>query len=218
MRRQFVLACAPLAATAAHAQDAPRYDRFFIRGGPALATFDASARVDIGGVPVPGADASVKNNTGFAFEGGYFFRRNWAVSLTIGIPPTARIHGAGTLSSAGLLGTAVYGPAALGIQYYTPAIGRFRPYIGAGYDYTLVYHVRGSALQNLHVTDGNGPEIQAGFEYRVSRHTAFFVDLKKIWVSVDGNGIADTPTGPMPAHARLALDPLIGNTGISYHF
>jgi outer membrane protein len=213
-----------LAATSAHAQNADEQnadeqkDRFFIRGGPAFSTFDATAKIEVAGTPVSGGDASVKNNTGFAFEGGYFVRPNVAVALTIGIPPTARINGDGTLGPAGLLGTASYGPAALSLQYYAPTRGRFRPYVGAGYNYTLVYNVRGSSIRDLRVSNGNGPLVQAGAEYRVSRHFAFFADIKKIWVAVNGSGFIDSGAGRVPATARLSLDPLIVNTGISWHF
>lgn len=203
-------------ASPAYAQDAN--DRFFVRGGPAFATFDATADVDLAEQPVSGADASVKNNTGVAFEAGWFVRPNWSISLTVGVPPTARIRGQGTLASAGLLGSARYGPSALGLQYHLPTSGRFRPYIGAGYNYTLVYHVRGSAIRDLKVSDGNGPLVQAGAEFRVTKHAAVFADVKKIWVAVDAKGISDTPAGPFPAKARVALDPLIASVGVSFHF
>ena len=214
--RMFLYAAALAASSSASAQERP--DRFFLRGGPAFSTFDATAKVEVKGAVVPGSDASVKNNTGFAFEGGWLVLPDWSLSLTVGIPPTARIHGDGSLSSAGLLGSAHYGPAALDIQYNVPTSGPFRPYIGAGYNYTLVYHVRGSAIRDLRVSDGNGPVVQAGAEYRVSRHMAVFADVKKIWVAVDADGVTDTPEGPMPAHARVALDPLIVNGGVSWHF
>ena len=214
--RMILCAAALFCSYAATAQDMT--DRFFLRGGPAFSTFDATATVEVKSVEIPGGDASVKNNTGFAFEGGWFLRPDWSLSLTIGIPPTARIHGGGTLSSAGLLGSAHYGPAALDIQYNVPTSGPFRPYIGAGINYTLVYHVRGSAIRDLRVSNGNGPLVQAGAEYRVGQHMAVFADVKKIWVAVDADGVSDTPAGPLPAHARLALDPLIVNAGLSWHF
>lgn len=202
----------------AHAQTEENRDRFFLRGGPAFATFDATAKVDVAGKSVPGADASVNNNTGVAIEGGWFFLPDWSVSLTVGIPPTARIHGEGTLSSAGLLGSVSYGPSVLGVQYNVPTGGRFRPYIGAGYNYTLIYHVRGSAIRDLRVSDGNGPVAQAGAEYRVNSHMSVFADVKKIWIAVDANGLIDTPAGSLPAHARAELNPVIANAGVSWHF
>jgi outer membrane protein len=193
-------------------------DRFFIRAGPAFATFDATAEVKVSGEQVRGGEASVKNNTGLAIEGGWFLTPDWSLSLTIGIPPKARIFGEGTLASAGALGSARYAPSALNVQYNVPTTGRFRPYIGAGVNYTLVYDVHGSAIRDLRVSNGYGPVVQAGSEYRVSRHMAAFIDVKKIWVAVDARGFVDTPAGPQAATARLALDPVIASAGVSWHF
>ena len=50
------------------------------------------------------------------------------------------------------------------------------------------------------------------------RHLALFVDAKKVWVGADARGLAATPTGYMPATAHLILNPVIWNTGVSYHF
>jgi outer membrane protein len=210
--------CAVTALVMLPASPARAAERFFVRGGPTVATFDASARVSVAGAPVPGGSASLKNNTGLAVEGGWFVRPDWALSLTVGAPPKAKINGDGSLSAAGLLGTARYGPSALGLTYYAPTAGAFRPYLGAGASYTLVFHVRGSAISDLKVKDGFGPYIQAGGEYRVSEHVAMFADIKKIWVSVDATGFTDTPFGPLPAKAKVALDPIIASTGLSFHF
>lgn len=222
MKYLVIAACLLLGSAHAHADEAATSDqpreRFFLRAGPTFATFDTTATVAVAGAQVPGAQVGVGNNTGFSIEGGYYVRPNWSVSLTIGVPPTAKIYGAGTLSSAGLLGTVVYGPSALGIQYHPATRGRFQPYIGAGYDFTLVYHERGSSIGNLHVGNGDGPVVQAGVEYRVSPHWAFFVDAKKIWVAVNATGTIASAQGNQPAFARLALDPVIGSTGVSWHF
>jgi outer membrane protein len=209
------VAAAILVVGDAHAQAEPR---FFIRGGPAFSTFDASATVKVAGSLVPGGSASVKNNTGLALEGGWFLRPDWAVSLTLGVPPKARINGDGTLAAAGLLGTVRYGPSALGLQYHVPTARAFRPYIGGGASYTLVYRVRDSAIRNLTVSDGFGPFIQAGAEYRLTDRAAVFADVKKIWVSVEAKGVTDTPAGAFPATARVQLDPVIANAGLSFHF
>ncbi len=206
------------AATAFVASSVQAAERYFVRGGPTVATFDASAEVSVAGAPVSGGSASLKNNTGLAVEGGWFVRPDWTVSLTVGAPPKAKIDGDGTLAAAGLLGTARYGPSALGLTYYAPTGGRFRPYMGAGVSYTLVFHVRGSAISDLKVKDGFGPYLQAGGEYRVSEHVGVFADIKKIWVSVDATGFTDTPLGPLPAKAKVALDPIIASTGLSFHF
>lgn len=213
MRGLFIVAA--LAAAPAVAQDEPRW---FVRGGPAFATFDASARVSVAGATVAGGDASVKNNTGFEGEFGYFVRPDWSVALAIGIPPTARIEGRGTLASAGKLGQAKYGPSVLSLQYHPRTQSVWKPYVGVGFNYTLVYHVHGSAIDDLHVTDGNGPSAQAGTEVRLNRHAYWFFDAKKVWVSVNARGLVDEPGGPLPARAHVTLNPVIMNSGLSWHF
>lgn len=213
---RLVLAFGTLLATAtAHAQD---YDRWFVRGGPAYAGFDASAHVYLPNGEVPGGDASVKHNTGFAMEFGYFFRPNWSVALSVGVPPTARIFGAGTLASAGKLGNAKYAPGVLSLQFNVPTQGPLRPYVGIGYNYTIVYDVQDGSIRNLDVSNGGGPSIQAGVEYAVAPHFALFFDLKKIWVGVDARGEVDTPQGAVPAYSSVTLNPVIVNTGLSWHF
>lgn len=203
------------AASVVHAQEAPQW---FLRGGPAYAGFDASAHVYLPNGEVPGGDASVRHNTGFAMEFGYFIAPNWSAALSVGVPPTARIYGAGTLDSAGKLGNAKYAPGVLSLQFNAPTEGPLRPYIGLGYNYTIVYDVQDSAIHHLRVSNGGGPSIQAGFEYAVSPRFALFLDIKKIWVGVDAHGQVETPSGAVPAYANVTLNPVIINTGLSWHF
>jgi outer membrane protein len=101
--------------------------RFFVRGGPAYATFDASARVAVDGSAVPGGDASVQSNTGAAIELGYVAHPNWHVTFATGVPPKARISGAGTLGAAGMLGEARYAPAVLALLYVPEPSRVFSP-------------------------------------------------------------------------------------------
>lgn len=190
----------------------------FIRGGLAYADFHASGTVAINGQQLPGASATVRHNTGFAFETGYFLTPNWAVALTLGAPPTAKIYGAGTLESAGKLAEATYGPAVLALQYHFPLRSRFHPYVGLGVNYTLITQTSDAAIRHVHVDNGTGVALQAGVEYRLNRRFALFVDAKKIWVGVDARGLAATPAGYLPATSHLTLNPVIWNMGVSYHF
>lgn len=191
---------------------------WFIRGGLAYADFHASGTVAINGQQLPGASATVRHNTGFAFETGYFLTPNWAVALTLGAPPTAKIYGAGTLESAGKLAEATYGPAVLALQYHLSLRSRFHPYVGLGVNYTLITQTSDAAIRHVHVDNGTGVALQAGVEYRLNRRFALFVDAKKIWVGVDARGLAATPAGYLPATSHLTLNPVIWNMGVSYHF
>lgn len=204
-----------LTCRAAHAEEPGRW---FIRGGLAYADFHASATVAIAGQQVPGGSATVRHNTGFAFETGYFLTPDWSVALTLGVPPTAKIYGAGTLESAGKLAEATYGPAVLALQYHLPLRSRFQPYVGLGVNYTLITQNHDAAIRQVRVDNGTGVALQAGIEYRLSPRYALFVDAKKIWVSVDARGFAQTPAGLLPATSHVTLNPVIWNMGVSFHF
>jgi outer membrane protein len=94
------------AARAVHADEAGSW---FIRGGPAFVDFHASGTVFVNGEQLPCAGATVRHNTSFAFETGYFLTPNWSVALTLGAPPTAKVYGTGALEGAGKLAEATYG-------------------------------------------------------------------------------------------------------------
>jgi outer membrane protein len=192
--------------------------RFFVRGGPAYANFDASARVSVDGTEVPGGDASVHSNTGAAIELGYVAHPNWHVTFAMGVPPNARISGAGTLGAAGKLGEARYAPAVIALLYVPEPDRVFSPYIGVGLNYTWIYHVRGSALSDLKVDNAGGVALQFGAEFKLGERSAWFVDAKKIWLKTDASGRIAGPGGPQLARARVTLDPLILSTGLSFHF
>ena len=210
-----VLCAGVLLPCAAHADDAGRW---FLRGGAAYADFHASAGVAVAGQQVPGGSAAVRHNIGVAFEGGYYIAPHWSLALTLGAPPTAKIYGAGSLTTARKLGEATYGPAVLALQYHLPTRGRLQPYVGAGLNYTVILDTNDAAIRHLHVRNGAGSALQAGLEYRLNQRLALFVDAKKIWVAVRASGWTDTPGGLLPATARVTLNPVIFNAGVSFHF
>lgn len=200
---------------ASRAEEPPRW---FIRGGPAYANFDASAHVQVAGGEVPGGDVSVHYNTGAAIEVGYLLSPRWQVTLALGVPPRARISGAGTLAQAGKLGELNYAPAVLGLLYSPAVEGALHPYIGAGLNYTWIYHRRDGALQNVRVDNSGGPTLQFGVEHELSPRVAWFFDMKKIWLKTNASGLISSPGGSLPASARVTLDPMILSTGLSFHF
>jgi outer membrane protein len=213
------LATVGLLGTAAWALPATAQDRgrFFIRGGPAYANYDASAHVSVAGTAVPGGDVSVHSNTGGEIEAGYALTPNWEITLAIGIPLKARFFGTGTLVAAGKLGEATYGPAVLGVLYVPLTEGNFQPYIGGGVNYTVIFSTHDDALTDLEVDNAAGVALQFGGEYKVNRQWAWFFDIKRIWLKTDAAGVITTPAGPQPASARLTLDPVILNAGLSLH-
>lgn len=187
---------------------------WFLKVGPAGVFFDSSTDIYTPAGQVPGASARAGDNFSGLFEIGYFFTDNLAVSLTGGIPPTAKLTGKGTAAGLGTIGEAVYGPATLTAHYHYKGFGALQPYAGLGVGYAVIFDSKDGAVTNLDVKGAPAFVMQAGFDYNIDRNWAVFIDVKKLILSVDATG----NLGPTPINAKVRLDPTIAFTGIAYRF
>lgn len=202
----------------AHAEDSP----WSIRVGPAMVAFDASAKVDVGGANVPGANVAVKDNTALAFDIGYALDDRWTIRTAFGAPPTTTLSAAGSLKGfvpplTGTLGKVKYGPAVLSATWKLGKFGVFEPYVGAGLNYTHVFSSKDGDIAGLKVKSAFGTALQVGFDVPIDRHWAVFLDARKIYVKTTATGTVPALGGP-PAKASVTLDPLIVHMGASYRF
>ncbi|GKS93784.1 OmpW family outer membrane protein [Acidovorax sp. SUPP2825] len=188
-----------------------------IYAGSAHIGFSTSAEVRAGGQIVPGASAKADSNDSIGFGAIYDFHPGWSAELALGLPPTTALKGTGALAGAGTLGKVKYGPAVLSVRRQLWDGGPVRPYIGAGINYTLVLESRDGFVSDLHVKNGIGPVLQAGFEVPLDVRWSFFVDAKKIWLKTTATGTLPA-LGGAPAHAKVRLDPLVVTAGVSYRF
>lgn len=214
-----VSASAP-AASSSLAQTGPanEFRRWIVRGGVAFLSWDEDAEVTVGGAVVPGGNARLKDNTGIAFEGAYYFSPNVSVALALGVPPTTTLTASGSLEGAGELGDVTYGPAVLSARYHFTNFGSFVPYVGAGVNYTLIFDTEDKLLQNFKADDTVGPVLIAGADYALNDRWGLYFDAKKIWTSSDTSFGLPTPAGVAPGTAKVQLDPLVLNMGVSYRF
>jgi outer membrane protein len=210
----------PLAAAlpAAHAGDSP----WSVRVGPALAAFDASAKVDVGGANVPGANVGVKDNVFLGIDIGYALNDRWTIRTALGIPPTTRLSAAGTLKGfvpplTGTLGRVKYGPAVLSATWKIGEFGAFHPYVGAGLNYTHVFSSKDGDIAGLKVKSAFGTALQVGFDVPIDRNWSLFLDARKIFVKTTATGNVPALGGP-PAKASVTLNPLVVHMGASYRF
>jgi len=138
----------------------------------------------------------------------YFFTKNIAVELDLGVPPRSSITGTGLL--AGLpVGKASALPPTLTFQYHFTDLGAFKPYVGLGVNYTTFFNVRAAndptivpgtanlevlsplgaiptagavSLTHLSISDSFGAVAQVGFDYMLDRHWGVNFDVKKVWM------------------------------------
>ena len=138
----------------------------------------------------------------------YFWTKNFATELILA---TSEHH---MSTQGGLdLGDVWILPPTLTAQYHFRPDSRFRPYAGAGINYTFFYNEdAGTSIANIDYDDGFGYALQAGFDVGIDENWAWNFDVKKIWLQTDvtiNNGAVT---------ADVDLDPLIIGTGVSYRF
>lgn len=181
-------------------------DRFLLRGRVIAVVPDEDSSLNIGGSADAG-DAVTPE-----LDLTYFVTDNFGLEL---IAATSR-HSLSVSNTA--IGNADLGstwilPPTLTAQYHFAPHSDFRPYIGAGVNYSVFYgEDEAAGISRLEVDNAWGLAAQAGFDYGLDEHWAINVDVKKIWMNVDisvNSGVAT---------ADVDLDPYIFGVGLAYRF
>lgn len=184
---------------------------WYARLGGLEAVYHSSARIATSTGTIPGASATVSNNTTAIVDVGYDITPDVYAMLMVGLPPRPRISGEGMVALLGELGSVTYGPAVLTAGYRIPLSGRFQPYIGAGPAYAIILSNHDGAISHLDVHNNFGFAVQAGAEYALNTRWKLFVDVKELWLSVNANGLVG---GVEPVAAKVKLDPTLVSFGV----
>lgn len=190
---------------------------WYLELGAAHVEFSEAARVAVAGNPIPESDAILSNNQTVAAGLGYRFDNNFSIIGVIGVPPTTKLKGAGSLAGMDV-GEVTYGPAFVTVNYHFPTTGAFKPYIGAGINYTIIFDTEdGDDISNFDADNTSGAVLRAGFEYRINDNHGFFVSANKILISTKATGTVPA-FGGAPVSADIDLDPLIIHAGWALRF
>ncbi len=116
-----------------------------------------------------------------------------------------------TAGNAGL-GSVKLLPPTLTLQYHANPTGTFRPYVGAGLNYTFFYGAKaGGIADSIKYQDHLGYATQIGFDYMIDEKFGVNFDIKKIFLRT-------TATVNNSIRAKVALDPWLIGAGVSYRF
>ena len=131
----------------------------------------------------PNSGLSISDQVVPELDISYFFTKNIAAELILGVTRHS-ISGNGSLANLPIGKTTLL-PPTLTLQYHFDNFGAFKPYIGAGVNYTVVLQtirlpirqppssVRPRSLPlttSVHVSNAWGGAVQFGFDYMLDRH------------------------------------------------
>ncbi len=173
---------------------------------------------------LPDEDASIRPVAGSAdveevvipeLDISYFFTDHIAAELVLLISShdvDAKLAGVGKVD----LGEVNLLPPTLLLQYHFRPHGTFRPYAGAGVNYTVFWNedAPGGAVTGIDYDNNIGYALQAGFDYGLDKHWMLNVDVKRYWLDTDVN--ISSALGSL--NADVDLDPWTISFGVGYRF
>ena len=159
-----------------------------------VAGVGASDRISVSDKTIPEVDVS------------YFFTPNLAAELVLTYPQKHDV-----MLDGAKIGTFKHLPPSLLGQYHFNPIGQFKPYLGAGINYTRISQVKlldgAGGLENHSV----GLALQTGVDFRIDKKWSLNLDIKRINIRSD----------VMIAGAKVStvkIDPVLVSVGAGYRF
>ena len=137
----------------------------------------------------------------------YYFTPNFAAELVLTYPQKqdVRLNGA-------KIGSLKHLPPSLMAQYHFTNFGAFKPYVGAGINYTRFSSVKDTVGIDWDVKRNSwGGALQVGFDYALDKNWSLNFDIKKVYIDTDVS-VGGANVG------KFKVDPLLVGVGVGYRF
>jgi outer membrane protein len=241
--KSFICTAAALAMTAlgvpggmttAEAQESAWTDTgnpWMVRGRVIGVIPDESGDLSVGGTALVG-DVEIEDQYVPELDITYFFNENIAAELILAVTPHevsavgVEVPTVGTLDVD--LGEVWLLPPTLTLQYHFTDFGQFKPYVGAGINYTHFFNEdEGPTADSISYDASFGGAIQAGFDYDFDGAPggwSFNADVKKVWISPEVDVDLTTALGEaleadsVIINADVDINPTIIGVGFGYKF
>lgn len=162
-----------------------------------------------------GGDVDISDEYVPTLQLEYFFNGNVSAEL---LCCTAKhdVKAVGTSLGTVNLGKLAHFPPTLTVKYHWTDFGAWKPYLGAGVNYTHFFDEEvpaGGPVTAISYDDSWGGALQAGFDYMLDDHWSVNVDVRKIWISTDV-----TITAGATIAADVDINPTVVTIGSGYRF
>lgn len=154
-----------------------------------------------------GLGLAINNKWMPEFDISYFFNPNFAVELVLTVPQKHTLSARGTA-----IGSFKHLPPTLMAQYHFDSLGAgaFKPYVGAGVNYTRFSAVSLPAGVDIK-RNSWGPALQVGVDIPLGKQLSLNFDLKKVYIRTDVSaGGANIGT--------FKADPMLLGVGLGWRF
>jgi len=219
-------------------------DWLFRIGAGYIATDTSNDELVFEGITLSDFRADVDDGIGLVFNLSYFLSPNWAVELLAAAPYKHDIDGQGALASLGKLGRTYHLPPTLSLQYHFAPGAKFRPYVGAGLNYTLFFNDKldqdahdgivatangalGTSFDggrsSLDIDDSFGAAFQVGMDMQITDKWFTNLDLRYIFIDADADietttfDAAGAPT-VFNSNFDLSIDPWVLSWTVGFKF
>ena len=170
-------------------------------------------------IGIIGGDVAISNALIPELDFTYFFTENFAAELILG---TAKHDVQAIETTAGNvdLGSVWLLPPTLTAQYhfYTSDQKVFKPYIGAGLNYTLFYNVKSGGVADVKYDNALGYAAQLGFDLMLDEKFFINVDAKRLFLSTDVTIDASNLAPGLSIPAEVDINPWLLGIGVGMKF
>ena len=179
-----------------------------------------------------GTGAKVANADTLGFSISHFYSDNCAFSLDLGLPPTYKLSGAGTLAGVGQIGTAKqWAPTVVGKYYFFAADAAFRPFVGLGVSHISYSNIDlnqgafDAIFAPFHPTSTSAklssswsPVFNVGGTYAIDKKWSLGLSVSYVGLKTTADLTTQSAIGPVQSTTSLKLDPIVTYATVNYRF
>lgn len=180
---------------------------------------ESSSNVKINGASLAGTAATLDSDTQLGLNFAYMVTNHVGIELLAATPFS---HTVGTKGLGGLkLGELKHLPPTLSVVYYPlDSSSAFKPYVGAGINYTWFFddklssEAEDAGFRGLDMKDSWGLAAQVGMDYMLTDNIMLNAQVRYIDIETTGT----TYSGANKVTVDVDVDPLVYMVGLGYKF